>query len=70
MRIYGGTDATICVEGYETPRVELPPVTVGRDRQRRDELDLPGTIPELPPTETHLLPATGGGAARALLVLI
>ena len=30
--IYAGTDTTTCAEGYETPRVELPPVTVGRDR--------------------------------------
>jgi hypothetical protein len=31
-RMYAGTDATTCVEESETPRVELPPVTVGRDR--------------------------------------
>ena len=30
--IYAGTDTTTCAEGYETPRAELPPVTVGRNR--------------------------------------
>ena len=30
--IYAGTDTTTCAERYEIPRVELPPVTVGRDR--------------------------------------